>query len=96
MIVRLLHAGVLARNGFANGGGEFFFLHRFFILGDSRIFAAFALGQNGVIVLARDRRFQIDPGPMHCSGRAAAILRLRFAQADCFILEFAREFCALQ
>src|SRR5437764_10488773 len=96
MIVCLFHVGVLARERLADGRGYYVAFHRFLVFGDGRIFAPLALSQDGMIVLTRDRRFQIDPGAMHCSSRAAAVFRIMFAKTDRLVLELTGKFCTLE
>ena len=48
---------------------------------DRRIFASLTLGQDRVVVASRNGGLKIDPGPMHRTGRATAVLGFAFAQA---------------
>jgi len=76
---RVLHLFVLARNNFADRTGEILVVQRFFVFMNRRILPAFALLQNGVIVVFGNCALKIDPRPMQRTGGAAAVLRFAFA-----------------
>ena len=94
-VVGGLHAHGLLLNDFADLERQIVVLEGVAIGGDGGIFAALALGEDGVFIAAAQRGFDVDPAAMQRAGEAAGFLGL-FAQTRDESLQVGREKSALR